>query len=308
LLFKGSEKDKADLEAVVENTSAPIAQMHALYALKGLDILDFDLLIEIAAISEADVVAHALLLLETSGRADNIETVFKLASELAEKEDPTIDLYLLNTIGSMSSQNAELFLPLLSQLAEQNPGPIFQEALMSNTDYQFITTDLDSDNQDLNKMLATASTNRAAERKNWIFERASLSEDNRTRGMRYFKNICAACHGISGDGIEGLAPPLRDSEYMKGPATRLASIMLHGVSGPITVNGKNYEFNAPMPGILNNPDISDQDIADLISYLNNAFSIGVRGVNAETVKKLREVKPKSGANFTEEELLNMNNQ
>ena len=206
-------------------------------------------------------------------------------------------------------QNPELFMPLLSQLANQNPDPIFQEAVMSSTDDQFIADNLENENQDLKKMLATASTNRATERKNWIFERASLAEDNRTRGMRYFKNICAACHGISGSGIEGLAPPLRDSEYLKGPgpAKRLASIILHGVSGPINVNGKRYEFNAPMPGILNNPDMSDQDIADLISYLNNAFSVSARGVNADMVKKLRKAKPKSGSNFTEEELLNMNN-
>jgi mono/diheme cytochrome c family protein len=309
LLLKGGEKDKAGLESVAKNTATPIAQMHALHTLNGLDQLSFDLLTGVAKSSDAQVTAHALLLLKASDSDEEIEAVFNLSNELMTKGNPTIDLYLVNALGRWSSKNPALFMPLLSQLADQNQDPIFQEAVISSTDVKFITANLGNENQDLNKMLATASKNRAEERKNWIFERPSLSEDNRTRGMRYFKNICAACHGISGSGIEGLAPPLRDSEYLKGPgaATRLASIILHGVSGPITVNGKRYEFNAPMPGILNNPDMSDQDITDLISYLNNAFSVTARGVNAETVKKLREVKPKSGANFTEAELLKMKN-
>jgi mono/diheme cytochrome c family protein/glucose/arabinose dehydrogenase len=308
LLINGTTKDKAALETTALNNQNSLAQMHALHTLNGLDLLSFNLLTKVIASSEAEVAAHALLLLEASDSTEEIEAVFHLSTQLIDKKDPTIDLYLISTLGRWSVQNPELFVPLLNKLAIQNPDPIFQEAMISSNDNQFIAINLENENQELNKMLATASENRAAERKNWIFERASLAEDNRTRGMRYFKNICAACHGISGSGIEGLAPPLRDSEYLKGPgpAKRLAAIILHGVAGPITVNGKRYEFNAPMPGILNNPDMSDQDITDLISYLNNAFSVSARGVSADVVKALREAKPKSGSNFTEEELLNMN--
>ena len=309
LLIKGTEKDKTALESVAQSTENPLGQMHALHTLNGLDLLSFELLTKVAETSNADVTSHALLLLKPSNSDEEVEAVFHLANNLISKKDPTIDLYLITTLGRWSAQNPELFMPLLNELTSQNPDPIFQEAAISSMDNQFIAANIENENQELEKMLAIAAENRATERKNWIFERVSLAEDNRTRGMRYFKNICAACHGISGSGIEGLAPPLRDSEYLKGPgpAKRLASIILHGVSGPITVNGKRYEFNAPMPGINNNPDMSDQDITDLISYLNNAFSVSARGVNADMVKQLRELKPKSGSNFTEEELLKMNN-
>ena len=309
LLIKGTEKDKEALEEVALNVQNPLAQMHALHTLNGLEMLSFGLLTQVAERSNPEVISHALLLLKVSGSAEEIEAVFHLSSMLMDKNHPTINLYLVNTVSRWSEQNSELFMPLLVKLANQNPDPIFQEAIISSGNGQLIADNLDRENEDLNKMLATATENRAAERKNWIFERASLSEDNRTRGMRYYKNICAACHGPSGSGIEGLAPPLRDSEYLKGPgaATRLASIILHGVSGPITVNGTRYEFNAPMPGINNNPDMSDQDITDLISYLNNAFSVSARGVSPDVVKALRKVKPKSGANFTEDELLKMKN-
>lgn len=309
LLIKGSEKDKEALERVALNTQNPLAQIHAIHTLNGLDLLSFSILTQVAETSTAEVASHAILLLKVSDSAEKEETVFNLSTQLADKKNPTIDLYLINSVGRWSAKNPELFMPLLNKLANRNPDPIFQEAMISTTSLQLLTDNLETENQELNKMLTTVIENRATEKKNWIFERASLAEDNRTRGMRYFKNICAACHGPSGSGIEGLAPPLRNSEFLKGPgpAKRLASIILHGVSGPITVNGKHYEFNAPMPGINDNSDMSDQNIADLISYLNNAFSVSAENVSLDMIKELRKMKPKSGSYFTEEELLKMNN-
>jgi len=309
LLIKGTEKDRKALEGVALNTQNPLAQLHALHTLNGLDLLSFSILIQTAETSSAEVTSHALFLLKVSDSDEEIEAIFNLSSKLVDKKDPIIDLYLVNTMGQWSVQNPELFMPLMNKLVIQNPDPIFQEVMISSTHEQLLADNLKNENQEFNKMLATTSESRATKNKNWIFERASLAEDNRTRGMRYFKNICAACHGPSGSGIEGLAPPLRNSEFLKGPgpAKRLASIILHGVSGPITVNGKQYEFNAPMPGINNNTDMSDQDIADLISYLNNAFSVSAENVSQDMIKELRKMKPKSGSYFTEEELLKMNN-
>jgi mono/diheme cytochrome c family protein len=156
-------------------------------------------------------------------------------------------------------------------------------------------------------MLLQAEVNRIANAKNWIYELASLPEDDRTRGLRFYKNICGACHGPGGDGIEGLAPPLRNSEYITASPKRLALILLHGLKGPINVNGKRYEFNGEMPGIANNPDMSDQDITDLMIYLSNAFGKSTREIDADQVKALRTVKSKTGGAYTEEELLKINN-
>ena len=138
--------------------------------------------------------------------------------------------------------------------------------------------------------------------KNWIFEKVSLEEDDRTRGMRFYKTICAACHGGGGTGIEGLAPPLLDSEYLTGSSTRLALIILHGLNGPVHVNGRRYQFNSEMPGIASNTEMSDQDITDLMVYLSNAFGKSVREVNAKMIKELRSVKSTTGGLYTEEEL------
>ena len=58
-----------------------------------------------------------------------------------------------------------------------------------------------------------------------------------------------------------------------------------------------------MPGLVNNTAYSDNDIANIISYLNNAFAKNSKGISPARIKELRDQKPKNGALFTVEELL-----
>ncbi len=308
LILLGTEKEKEALEAVAANRNTPTAQVHALYALEGLKMLDLTLLLRVAQASDPEVVAHSLQLIGHSDSERQIETISQLASSLFDKNDPTIDLYLTMALARWSQASESTFTPVLNELMIRRDSPLYQEALVANLEARetLILDDLPPTGQ-LAVRLKTARQRRLTNQKNWIFERASLAEDDRTRGMRFYKNICAACHGPGGAGIEGLAPPLQDSEYLTGPGKRLALVILHGLKGPVNVNGKRYEFNAQMPGISNNPDMSDQDISDLITYLSNAFGRSARETNAAMIKELREVKPASGGAYTEEELLKMNN-
>ena len=62
-------------------------------------------------------------------------------------------------------------------------------------------------------------------------------------------NVCAGCHGASGDGNGGNVPPLAGSEWVTGDNTEaLAMIILNGLSGPIEVKGKSYGAEA-MPAM-----------------------------------------------------------
>jgi mono/diheme cytochrome c family protein len=121
--------------------------------------------------------------------------------------------------------------------------------------------------------------------------------------LKLFRTICASCHGADGKGITDLAPPLKGSEYIDGSMHRLASIILHGLSGPIHVNGKLYQLNNDMPGLVSNTSISDQDIADIIRFTQNAFAKEGKGISADEIKKLRDKKPAGGGLFNEKQLL-----
>ncbi len=115
---------------------------------------------------------------------------------------------------------------------------------------------------------------------NSIFVNEKVPVDARTNGLALFRNTCANCHGVDGDGIEHVAPPLKGSEYVEGPAERLAMIILNGLEGPIHINHQLYNFNSSMPNFGNN--FTDKEIEDIIQYLHNAYvTKPVKPISAE---------------------------
>ena len=102
------------------------------------------------------------------------------------------------------------------------------------------------------------------------------------RGRIVYGATCAACHKPNGLGQVGLAPPLLDSEWALGPPRRLARIILHGVQGPITVDGET--FNLDMPGL---GKLSDDEIADVMTYVRRAWGHGASPATTADVGKIR---------------------
>jgi mono/diheme cytochrome c family protein len=102
-------------------------------------------------------------------------------------------------------------------------------------------------------------------------------------GKAIYANVCAACHQPTGLGQDGLAPPLLDSEWVLGPPQRLPRILMHGVSGPISVTG--VQFRLEMPGL---PDLNDQQIAAVVTYIRREWEHGGEPVTVEVVEKVRE--------------------
>ncbi|MGB3776045.1 MAG: cytochrome c, partial [Leeuwenhoekiella sp.] len=108
---------------------------------------------------------------------------------------------------------------------------------------------------------------------------------------------------MDGGGIEGIAPPFQGSEYLSGPAERVALIVLHGLKGPVHVDGKRYETNQAMPGLMGNSSLTNDDISDVIMYVTNAFSRSSKYISPEKINKLRKEKPEGGGEYTEQDLM-----
>jgi nitrite reductase (NO-forming) len=75
---------------------------------------------------------------------------------------------------------------------------------------------------------------------------AVMAED----GAQSFQKRCALCHGAEGRGQEGSFPPLRDTmaDWLATPEGRLyvATFVVHGPNGTVTVGGKHYTGMMPM--------------------------------------------------------------
>jgi mono/diheme cytochrome c family protein len=116
-------------------------------------------------------------------------------------------------------------------------------------------------------------------------------------GRLTYAGLCAACHQATGKGLEGLAPPLADSEWVLGDPERITKVVMHGLRGPIKVKGVAYSYDMPAAGFL-----SDEQIAGVLTYVRREWDHEADPVPVELVKKVRaETKGRNDA-WTEAEL------
>ena len=103
------------------------------------------------------------------------------------------------------------------------------------------------------------------------------------RGQELYDNSCAACHQTSGWGEEGVAPPLVQSSWVLGSEGRLVRIVLHGLRGPIEVNGRTYNLEMEFP----RSGFSDQNLADMLTYVRKAWDNDAGRIDEATVRAIR---------------------
>jgi mono/diheme cytochrome c family protein len=61
-------------------------------------------------------------------------------------------------------------------------------------------------------------------------------------------------------------PPLAKSDYLMANKQRSIEVVLQGLSGPVTVNGKQY--NSVMPPMS---QLRDDEVANILTYVRNAW-------------------------------------
>jgi hypothetical protein len=96
-----------------------------------------------------------------------------------------------------------------------------------------------------------------------------------------YQTICATCHQAEGQGMPGAFPPLAGSEWMTGNPEVPIQIVLVGLTGPVDVKGTTY--NALMPP----PAMTDEQIAEAISYARTHFGNAASTVDVALVRKVR---------------------
>ena len=87
-------------------------------------------------------------------------------------------------------------------------------------------------------------------------------EEQIKAGSVLFNGTCSVCHQSNGEGLPGVFPPLAKSDYLKAHRDQLIGIVLNGLNGPVTVNGKDY--NSVMPPMS---QLTDDEIASLSTWL-----------------------------------------
>ncbi len=121
-------------------------------------------------------------------------------------------------------------------------------------------------------------------------------------GEAIYATKCASCHQPGGVGMANIFPPLAESEWVNGPVENLIKIQLYGLTGPITVKGKTYGA-VPMQA---NATMSDQEIADVLSYVRSNMGNNASAVTADMVKKHRDEMKEGAGPLTVADLIDPN--
>jgi len=102
-------------------------------------------------------------------------------------------------------------------------------------------------------------------------------------GKSLYSGTCSACHQANGEGLPNVFPPLAKSDFLMADKNRSIEVVLNGISGPIKVNGKDY--NSVMPPLS---QLNDDEIANILTYVRNSWGNSGDEVTVQEVAKIRE--------------------
>ena len=112
---------------------------------------------------------------------------------------------------------------------------------------------------------------------------------------------CITCHQPDGKGLPAAQfPPIAKSRWVEGSPERLIRLTLHGLLGPIEVNGTQYQGLVPMTGFKG---LSDDEIAGVLTYVRNSFGNQASPILPAQVKSTREATKDQNGFLNPEKLL-----
>ena len=117
------------------------------------------------------------------------------------------------------------------------------------------------------------------------------------KGKVTYANLCAACHQPHGYGLDGLAPPLVDSDWVLGKPDVTTRIILHGLGGPIKVGNRIWDLSMPPMGML-----SDEEVAGVLTYIRREWEHNGSPVDAKFVTGIRKQYADHSNSWTADEL------
>jgi mono/diheme cytochrome c family protein len=146
--------------------------------------------------------------------------------------------------------------------------------------------------------LATAAKKASAEALEPMVRKFQPDPSVHEVGAAVFRQTCIACHGFDGKGVPGSFPPLDRSDWLTGDVGLPIKIVLHGLTGPVTVNGLQYR-NAMTPL---GTTLSDDEIAAVLTFVRQSWRNDAAAVDAAAVTRLRAANAERSQLWTAPEL------
>ena len=249
------------LKDVAKNENTPLAQIHALWTLEGLGILDKKLLLRLFNSKHSDVRVTAIRISEQLVFAGE-KSISQAWLRLASDEDIEVAQQVILSAYFVESDNHKAILSTAKHKHPNKKGLLAIEKSMINL----------------------ASLNE---------KRRKLSEGNKElaaaviAGEKAFKGFCYTCHGADGKGAPAgdnlIAPSFHNNPRVIGNTALLINLVLKGMQGDI--DGVNYT-GGMMPSIASN---GDEYVANVLTYIRNDFGNSASMITANDVAAIKKI-------------------
>ncbi len=111
----------------------------------------------------------------------------------------------------------------------------------------------------------------------------TLTMDDQVKaGAALYNGTCSVCHQANGEGLPDVFPPLAASDYLMADKRRSIEVVINGLTGAVTVNGK--QFNSVMPPMS---QLTDDEVANILTYARNSWGNKGPAVTKDEVAKVR---------------------
>jgi cytochrome c oxidase subunit 2 len=105
---------------------------------------------------------------------------------------------------------------------------------------------------------------------------AQVGDKSFQEGKKLYEGTCADCHRVNGHGLPAMFPALDGDSFVTGDANQVVDTVLYGRKGKL----------GQMPAWKDT--FNDQQLADIITYIRQAWSNKGGAVTADNVKKRRK--------------------
>ncbi|MGJ8681381.1 DUF7133 domain-containing protein [Paraglaciecola sp.] len=274
IVLKGDLSVVSSLKTLARNSENPQTQIHALWTLEGLGVVDQKLLLELIDDKHSDVRITAIRLSEQLF-ANNSDKISQLWLKLASDKDIEVSQQVVLSAYYVMSNNHQ---------------QILQEALKAHPNKKGLA----AIEKSMINLIAMNEKRRKLASGNKDLAKAMIA------GEKAFKGLCSTCHGADGRGggteSSPIAPSFYDNPRVTGNTAQLIHLMLSGLQGPI--EGKTFA-GGMMPSIASN---GDQYVADVLTYIRNEFGNKGSIVTKQNVAQVKQYADERTKMWTHKEL------
>ncbi len=297
------------LEQALKNTANPMQVIHSMWVLEGLNGLQTNEVLALLKSTQWPIRMQALTVLPSVINSSSYGYYAAALQEILRNNDELSAPYLGYLAYYLKPFDEAAANDILISLTKKYPDNKFvADAVISNQAYReqafenIIAKLVPDTNLAIRKQLSSVISRFKNSQKN---RDPQLLAKQYPKGAMLFKSSCQTCHAVDGNGIQSLAPPLNKSAWVTGNKNKLISIVLYGLTGPINVNGHVYqapEISGDMPGIGHSEEITDEDIAEVLSFIRSSWQNDAAKIAVKDIVNIREKYKGRKSAFTQEEL------